>query len=191
MDILTRIRETEAEGCNSEVGDTSYGRQLCDICMKRPSTDVSVCSSHHFCGDCRNRYPHSRGCPICGSLKIREMEKKTGRPYITASTYIPFEPISSTSSSMADSDDDDYTIARSIQYYKNQRLSDVESDETVSSDSEDDSIASSIQFYRKQLPMNARSAALSFAANSVSGILSVPDTRFSPFRFQKQSSILM
>lgn len=193
MNILKRIREAEAEGCNNEGDDTSCERRLCDVCMKRLSVDTSTCSSHQFCVDCRNRFSHSRGCPICGSLKIREMEKIIGKPYVTASTYKPFQLISSTSSSVVDSDDDDYSIARSIQYYRSQRQSSLVSDETVlsDSDSEDDSIAHSIQLYRNRLPTDASPAAISFAATPVNRTLSVQDTHFSPFDFQTQSSILI
>lgn len=30
-----------------------------------------------------------RCCPLCGSLRVRSLEKQTGRPYITPSTYMP------------------------------------------------------------------------------------------------------
>lgn len=190
MDILRRVREAEADGCNDEVGMTSDGRRLCDICMARPSKDVLTCSSHQFCEDCRSRFPHSRGCPICGSLRIREMEKETGKPYVTVSTYIPFKLNSLQSSSMVDSDDGDESIARSIQHYKSQRSASLFSDETVlsDSDSDEDGITHSIQFYANQPPLAPFAGVsfvptpvdLSFAATPVERVWSTPSTCFSP-----------
>lgn len=192
MDILNRVGEISSNGCNDEVGTSSDGRPLCDVCMVRPSVDMSTCLQHRFCRNCKDRFSHSRGCPICGSLRVREMEKITGKPYVTPSTYKPIICITSTSSSVLDSDDDD-EIARSIQLYANQQSSNWTSDETVlpDSNSDEDEIAHSIQYYHYQPPVNECAVTASIAATSVNHVVSVSDTRFSPFTLRNQKPVLM
>ena len=190
MDILNRVGEISSNGCNDEVGTSSDGRPLCDVCMVRPSVDITTCWLHRFCRNCKDRFSHSRGCPICGSLRVREMEKITGKPYITPSTYKPIIYITSSNSSVIDSNDDD-EISRSIQLYTNQQSSNWTSDETVlpDSDSNEDEIGRSIQYY--QPPVNECAVTASIAATPVNHVVSVSDTRFSPFTLRKQKPVLM
>ena len=88
MDFLQPIPEIGV--CKSFcVRCTVVCDDTCDICMTRKASIFCSCNIHKMCCRCCCRLVSMRSCPLCGSLRVRSLEKQTGRPYITPSTHMP------------------------------------------------------------------------------------------------------
>ena len=88
MDLLHPVPEIGV--CKSYfVRFTLVSDDTCDICMTRKASIYCSCNMHKMCCSCCCRWASMRCCPLCRPLRIRSLEKRTGRPYITPSTYMP------------------------------------------------------------------------------------------------------